>query len=129
MNNEFFSWLDSVLSDPEAQDHVAFNFNIYEEVDEFDDDEADDSDETVGSFSLQLIGASRYDPDDDDWACDEEYSSGENLFAFSCDDWEAAIELVKDMITDYMANGNHKSVLNSATAVGYGFVDGDLFII
>lgn len=42
---------------------VALNFNIWEVVDE----------DNVSCYTLELIGSERYDAEDDDWACEEDF--------------------------------------------------------
>ena len=60
----FSNWLDGILSfNPFPANTMAVNFNLYE----MDD-----------SFDVQLIGSSMYDEDNDDWACEETFSSEEN---------------------------------------------------
>ncbi|MBR5948731.1 MAG: hypothetical protein IKZ82_08835 [Clostridia bacterium] len=73
---EFEEWLNSLLSQPLPINIAAFCFNLYE-----------NTDEQEAGFSVQLIGAERFDVEDANWACDEVYSSAEDLFFFSSDNW------------------------------------------
>ncbi len=57
MYNKISDWIDGVLSADIPDEVVAFCFNLYET----DDD----------SWGMGLVGTGRFDPDDQDWACDE----------------------------------------------------------
>ena len=68
---EFAHWLDDILENNEMPEETkAFCFNLYEESDE----------EHI--CGVQLIAAGEYDPEDKDgeWACEEVWSSEENIF-------------------------------------------------
>ena len=119
MYDDFAKWLDGILVGEMPGGIKAFNFNIYEEDD--------------GSWSLQLIGSSYYDPDNDDWACDELYSSEEDIYTWTEEsedaEWTDAQQTAVSMISDYLQNGEKKDVLLSSDSVCAGFVDGDLILI
>lgn len=118
MNVNFENWLNLILEENSFDGVKAFSFNLYEDYRE--DDTA---------FSVQLIGAPAFDADNSDWACEEVFSTGENLFQMpDCDDWEACLEVFKNIIDEYLNNGKYADVLLNAEAVAYGFVDGDLEI-
>ena len=121
---EFSHWLDSLLENNDMPENTAaFNFNLYEESEE---------DSVCG---IQLIAADRFDPENgDDWACCEAWSSEEDIFCVSTADgddrsWQGAQELITEMISEYLENGKYGNILTAATAVGVGFVDGDIDII
>lgn len=121
---EFSHWLDSLLENNDMPENtVAFNFNLYEESEE---------DSVCG---IQLIAADRFDPENgDDWACCEAWSSEEDIFCVSTADeddrlWQGAQKLITEMISEYLENGKYGNILTAATAVGVGFVDGDIDII
>ena len=63
---------------------AAYNFNLYEHH---------------RSFAIQLIGAIRFDSDDPGWACDEAFSSGEDLFEIPHEivgrDWQDGLVLLQ----------------------------------
>ncbi|MDE5861248.1 MAG: hypothetical protein K2H28_03550 [Ruminococcus sp.] len=116
--HSFAEWLDNLLEKNDIPaDTKAFNFNLYEE-------------EEDNVYSVQLIASDRFDPDDDEWACCEIWSSEEDLFFVDTSDeddksGETFKKFATDMISDYIAQNdilNHKPV-------GIGFVDGDLNII
>ena len=51
------------------------------------------------------------------------YSTGEELFGFSSEDWEAALDLMLETMSEAIADG----ILPDAIEyVAVGFVDGDL---
>ncbi|MDE6539422.1 MAG: hypothetical protein K2K66_04465 [Ruminococcus sp.] len=117
MYSSFTEWLDNLLENNDMpEDTKAFNFNLYDEGDEV--------------FSVQLIASDRFDPNDEDWACCEIWSSEEDIFCISASDeedksGETFQNFVSDMVIDYIA----KSDILSSVPVGIGFVDGDLNII
>ncbi len=118
MYNSFEKWVNPILADNSFAGVKAFNFNLYEDY---------DGDNVV--FNVQMIGAPSYDADDSEWACEEIFSTGENLFRIpDCDDWEICLELFGKIVADYLAKGKYADVLMSSEAVAYGFVDGDLEI-
>ncbi len=120
---EFESWLDSLLENNKMPaETAAFNFNLYEESTE------------DHVYSIQLIAADTFDSDDSDWACEEVWSSEENIFLVDTSDeqdteWKYALQLITEMCSEYLENGKYKNVLRSTQAVGIGFVDGDIDII
>lgn len=118
MYNSFSDWLDSVLAENTFAGVKAFNFNLYE-----------DCENGNAVFSVQLIGAPAYDAEDSDWACEEIFSTGENLFYISdCDDWDECLQIFADLLEEYFEKGKYANKLKDSEAVAYGFVDGDLEI-
>lgn len=111
---EFKKWLDAQLKKDIPEDVIAINFNLYEEDEE-------------NVFAAQLVGCPGYDPDDDEWACDELFSSEEDLFYFEADGWEAAEELFGEILREYVDNNPDK--LADFEYIAYGFVDGDLIAL
>lgn len=65
-NTSFFRWLDSLLQIVIPPEIVALNFNIFESC-------------NAHQFDVQLVGAKSYSNSNDDWACSNDFSSGENL--------------------------------------------------
>ena len=116
MYEDFAAWLDKILETELPSETVAINFNIYDEED--------------GTWSVQMIGASRFDEEDDEWACDEVFSTEEDLYVItSDDDWSDVQMQVVEMIAQYLEEGAKADILNSYKAVAAGFVDGELVII
>ena len=110
---DFADWLDRYLEEGLPEDTAAVNFNIYEETD--------------FHWSVQLIAAGSFDPQDDQWACEEIFSTGEDLFAWRQEaQWEEILEAAKALAGRYLAEGKHAAALKDCSAVTVGFVDGDL---
>ena len=122
---EFAHWLDDLLENNDMPEETkAFCFNLYEESDE---------DHIYGA---QLIAAGEFDPDDKEgeWACEEVWSCGENIFTVDTSDeddtgWNHALELFKEMAEEYMKNGKYSEILKGAKGAAIGFVDGELELL
>ena len=116
--SRFSAWLDEVLSQEIPAEVVAFCFNLYEGED---------------GFYVQLIGAPAFDPEDSDWACDEAFSTGEEMFVLPHtqvgEDWERGLAAAVEMVKAYLADGEQAYVLRQAEGVAVGFVEGDLTVI
>ena len=116
MYNEFEAWLDGALSVELPEDIVAFNFNLYEDGDNL--------------WSIELIGASSFDAEDPDWACDEVFTNREEPLSWSAEtDWENVLETMTVYVEKYLEEGKYADMLKSYDAVGIGFVDGDITIV
>lgn len=112
MQSSFNQWLSGALPKRKPEMVVAYNFNIAE---------------TETQYIVDLIGSREYSPDDEDWACDESWTSRPKIFQIpkqACGDWNAAIVAVKNLVTHFMQE--QTTLLNDATAVTVGFVDGNL---
>ena len=109
MKQELISWLTPHLQSLPAE-AKALCLNLYESEEE-------------GEFDAQLVACAAYDREDPDWACEDIYSTGEELFGFSSEDWEAALDLMLETMSEAIADG----ILPDAIEyVAVGFVDGDL---
>ena len=116
MYNEFEAWLDGALSVELPEDIAAFNFNLYEDGDNL--------------WSIELIGASSFDAEDPDWACDEVFTNREEPLSWSAEtDWENVLETMTVYVEKYLEEGKYADMLKSYDAVGIGFVDGDITIV
>lgn len=116
MYDRFAKWLDSVLVGGLPDEAAAVNFNIYED--------------SGKHWSIQLIASSYFDKDDEDWAGDEVFTTGEDLFTWQQDvKWDDALKTAKQLIEQYLENGQHADALTKYEAVACGFVDGDINII
>lgn len=113
---DFENWLNRVLDENVPIKGAAINFNLYEEADM--------------NWSIQLISASSFDEEDPDWCCEEEFTTGEDLFSWHHDTgWEEIFDISCDMIRKYLTEGKYSEELKKYEAVAIGFVDGDLEII
>lgn len=113
---EFNKWLDSLCDENGSFPGKAINFNLYEGENDF--------------WYIQMISVPYYDEENDDWCCDELFSSGYNEFKWQhkCN-WEEAQNEAEQLIKHYLDNGNNKDLLMNYDAITVGFVDGDLTLI
>ncbi|MES3022456.1 MAG: hypothetical protein V4857_12825 [Pseudomonadota bacterium] len=117
--NSFEAWLTSALSSDPPLDIAAYNFDLAKSHD----------------WVVELIGASAYDKDDEDWACPPAaWSSGPSEFSIPlhvAPTWELALAYVCERVASYITDGKHPraAVLRNAEAVCAGFVDGNLTVI
>ena len=116
--SRFAEWADSVLAESVPDGVVAFSVSLYE---------------GVGTFDVQINGAPTFDLNDDDWACEVVYSTGEDLFQIPREQvgnrWESALELVLELVKRYLSSGGRAETLRAGRAVAVGFVDGDLHLV
>lgn len=112
------NWIDAILEKADFTNVAAVNFNLYEGTDQ--------------TYHVELIGSDQYTPGNDDWACNEVFTTRDHLFIvkeLNVKSWEEAFIYVKEHVLSYLKKGRYKSKLLSMRAVGIGFVDGDLEIL
>lgn len=117
-NPKISDWIDNILNTDIPDGVVAFCFNLYEEGN--------------GSWSMELIGSSRFDIEDSDWPCDEitDFESRKNLYEWEMDcSWKKALAYVTNELKEYLSDGKYANLLKSRKGVGVGFVDGDIKIL
>ena len=115
-NKDFFKWLDAILKNELSGDIKAINFNLYEDAD--------------NKWSIELVGTASFDKDDDDWACDEVFTTRDDPFVVkSKNDWESMEEFFIGLVNEYLSAGKYADKLKEYQAIGIGFVDGDLHIL
>ena len=74
--------------------------------------------------------ASCFDEEEEDWCCEETFSSGENRFSWKEHaEWEEILDVSCKMIRQYISNGKYAEALKKYEAIAAGFVDGDLEIL
>lgn len=122
MFDEISEWLDNALEDVAETgiptEVIAFGFNLY--------DDGDDN------WSMELIGASEFDIDDDDWLCNQatDFDTRDNPFQWSKKaKWEEILDDITDSLKRYLKSGKYSDVLKAKSGVGVGFVDGDIVIL
>ena len=116
-HEEFSKWLNEMLKNPLPENAKGVNFNLYEENQQ-------------NTYGIQFVATGRFDLNDDDWACDEIFSSGENMYFFyDKNEWEFALKDVENNLKLYLEEGKFSSELKKCDGIGLGFVDGDLIII
>ena len=112
----FEQWLNKALNRKIPDKVVAFCFNINEDV--------------GGKWSVELVGASSFDKDDDDWPCDEVFTTRRRPFVWLAQsDWRSILSKVQNVVRAYMERGQKAPVLKSRQGIAVGFVDGDLLIL
>ena len=116
--SNFEEWLDGILSNENemSDEIVAFCFNLYEDADDY--------------WSVELVGSASFDKDDDDWPCDEVFSTREYPLTWkNKTTLEECLHTIEFHLSEYLQNGKYSKILLSKQGVGYGFVDGDLFLM
>lgn len=114
-NREFCDWLDNILQGELSDEIKAINFNLYE-------DEND-------RWSIEMVGTSEFDENDEDWACYEVFTTRDDPFIIvRKSDWETIETFFIGLVKKYLADGKYAYKLKQYQAVGIGFVDGDLHI-
>jgi len=112
---EFNAWTDRLLSKHASSAVVAYNFNLYEHANE---------------FAIQLVGTRSFDLRNQDWPCDQIFSSGEDLFCLPHnvvgDKWQDGLEAAKSLVKTYLDHGTQAALFKASCGVGVGFVDGDI---
>lgn len=115
---EFSKWIDKHLNNL-PYNAVAINFNIYEGE--------------QNTYDIQLIATDMFDEEDEDWACEEIFSTKEDLFSILINEdikhWEDGLLYIKNMIEECLKCSNHIDCLKNMQGIGIGFVDGDIELI
>ena len=111
---DFFEWLDLILKNELNSEIKAINFNLYEDTD--------------NKWSVELVGTFSFDKDNDDWACDEVFTTRDQPFVIECEsDWELVETFFISLVNEYLSSGKYAGKLKEYQAIGIGFVDGDLY--
>lgn len=114
----FETWLDGVLASRQLPGGVvALNFNIY--------DGANDT------YDVELIGAPAFDESDDDWACEELFTSDILSLPVTpeTEDWEEGLAHIIGMVRRYLQAGRFRHMLEGFEAVGVGHVNGAIEVV
>lgn len=114
----FEYWLEESLSVDIPENVCAFAFNLFE----------------CGDFGITIIGAERFDSNDEDWTCDEIWHPSQRTtdipLSYSGENWEECLVKIKQLIIKILdSNKTVSNKLKSSKAVAIGFVDGNLQII
>lgn len=112
MYTEFEKWLNAAIESG-LSDGEGLCFNIYEEGNH--------------TWAIELVIASAFDPEDDDWASETIYSS-ESLFTYrQVAEWDDVLEDAIQVMLKYLNEGKYSDELkNKFAGISTGFVDGDL---
>ncbi|MCU6499305.1 hypothetical protein LPN04_16025 [Rugamonas sp. A1-17] len=121
-SEELRIWLASALAAEVPDAVIAFSFNIFE------------LESADAKYGLELIGASEFDVDDSDWACDEAWVASPRSISiprsFTMGGWKECLHDAKQLLTKILNESSvPASKLKEARAVAVGFVDGDLELI
>lgn len=122
MFDEESEWLDDVLENMSETgiptEVIAFGFNLY--------------DEGNGNWSMELIGASEFDTDNEDWLCNEvtDFNTRDNPFQwYKKAKWEEILDDITDFLKRYLRNEIYADILKAKSGIGVGFVDGNIRIL
>ena len=116
--DEVSEWLDNVLEAEIPNEVIAFGFNLYDAGDY--------------NWSMELIGTSEFDTDDEDWLCNEvtDFDTRDEPFQWSQNtEWEEILNHITDILKEYLESGKYADVLKAKSGIGVGFVDGDVEIL
>ena len=116
--NRVSEWLDVVLETDIPAEVVAFGFNLYEDIDH--------------DWSMELIGTSKFDVDDEDWLCNEvtDFDTRENPLQWHRKTgWEEILNDIVSALKEYLKNGKYADILKAKSGVGVGFVNGNIEIL
>jgi len=116
---DFSSWLDKHLSKDLPVGIVAINFNLYEGAEQ--------------TYDVEFVGCCSFDENNEDWACDEVFTTKDDLFFIPQTDdiaqWKQGLSFAVTLVRKYLAEGKYADKLKSYKAVCVGFVDGNIEII
>lgn len=118
MFEELSKWLDNALEAEIPDEVIAFGFNLYDDGD--------------CRWSMELVGASEFDADDDDWLCNEvtDFDTRDNPFRWEKEaEWEEILADVINALKEYLDDGKYADILKAKAGIGIGFVDGDVEIL
>ncbi len=119
---DFRQWLAEGFRQPIPASVKAFSFNLFEYPET-----------PTCKFGIEIIGTSRFDENDSDWASEEIWEPSARAIeipkSYSGLDWEECLGKAKDLITICLNTIPEGDVLKSRLAVGVGFVDGGLEVI
>lgn len=118
MYHKVSKWLNHTLKQVIPNEVTAFCLNLY--------------DDGNGTWSMELIGAGRFDLGDPDWPCEEvtDFQTRENPFVWnSSSKWDGVLKEMKGVLKEYLQRGKYADLLKSKSGVGIGFVDGDIEVL
>ena len=118
LDQMFTEWIKRIgRSSPPPPDISALNIGLFE---------------TPTGYAAYLIGLKKYDPTDDDWACQEDYSPNEKFLELPAEfvngkGWQQVENDMLTVIARFLAiNASSENVLTNAAVVTVGFDDGTL---
>jgi len=84
------------------------------------------------NWSMELIGTSEFDIDNEDWLCNEitDFNTRENPFRWVKEaEWKEVFDDIVSALREYLKSGKYANVLKAKSGVGVGFVDGNIEIL
>ena len=107
-------WLIALEKEQLPDNIKALNFGLYE------------------PYGMEVIGAKKYDAEDDDWACEEDFVPEQRECPyFEIDEsieWEKVLEIATSILQELVEELNDNKLLK-IEHITTGFCDGDLVII
>lgn len=119
MFQELYKWIDSSLEGDVTNEVQGFCFNLIE---------------NGGLFFVELIGSSKFNKDDEDWACEEFFVAKQRAIEIPEDisggHWEKCLESMTAILQNYLASNSLGAIkLNKVKGIGIGFIDGSLSLL
>lgn len=112
----FAAFSDEAFGQMPLQEAVAFNLNLYENVD--------------NHWSAEWVATSAFSTASDDWACEELFATRAHPFVLEAEGDEKTIHArFKDYVERYFKHCRYASALRGKAAIALGFVDGDLELV
>ena len=109
----FEAWVKPHLEN--GKGYIAYNFNLYELDEDY--------------FAAELVASTAYDPDDDDWACETVFSSGDELFEYNSANWETALKEFLALVSEMIEKDGISIFGDKVEFVTAGFIDGALEVV
>ena len=114
--NRFQNWLSTILSVNLPEKVEAINFNLYEDGGE--------------RWSIELVGTGCFNEEDEDWACNEVFTTRDDPFTIRYKgSWEVVEDIFTGYIRQYLEKGKMADRLKRYKAVAVGFVDGNITVL
>jgi hypothetical protein len=114
----FHAWLDETFARDVPADVVAFNVNLND-----------------SPFVAEVVGSTYFDPENEDWACEEAWTPNRPTgFAFPDGTerlpWSERLTEIESLLRNWMETGSPAAAkVLHAQAFAVGFVDGDLVVL
>ena len=68
--------------------------------------------------NVELVGTFSFDKDNDDWACDEVFTTRDQPFVIECEsDWELVETFFISLVNEYLSSGKYAGKLKEYQAI------------
>lgn len=115
---QFHQWIERLnQTEHPSNDVIAFNFGLFE---------------TIEGFTIYLVGAKKFDAQNDDWVLEPDFEPKEEYLDLHSDELaelepDEILKRTIDIVTKYVQSNDFKhSILKHAVAITTGFDDGSL---